>query len=107
MKYLLTNIEKGILPTRDELEEIMGSMDKRFYIKICHALLDLIDGIEFQEEEIVENLSTIEEDDIVFESPTSQQRKVTPPQPEPIKKKVNPNTVLSPGQQIGSIIGNS
>lgn len=35
LKYFLANIEKGNLPSDDELEEIMGSMDKRFYVKVC------------------------------------------------------------------------
>ena len=124
LKYLLANIEKGILPTKEELEEIMTSMDKRFYIKICHALLGLIEDVgdsllieESYEEQIPQQrfvVQEVEEDDeddfedeIVMESPKSQHRKVSPPPPPKKLPTASPDQVIRPGQGIGNILGNS
>ena len=96
-KFLLKNIEKGIIPESEDFDMIMEDLGIDELLELNSALLSYIHA----------GFAPNTQPEIKIEvDPTVRGSQVNIPQEEPPKHRQDPQAVLSPGQVTGNIMGN-
>ena len=106
LKYLLNNIDKGVLPSKEELDDIQTEIGEKHLAAINGALLDYIEDNVVGKKIVQQRASS--ELTVEFVDPATQAPQ-QPQQPQqPKKQMADPNRAMNPGD-LGRkrVIGNA